>query len=103
QPDQAFSRAILAYASDFALLGTALLPHGLHWSKGNLRSASIDHAVWFHDRPAVGDWLLYTMDSGWSGSARGFSRGRIFARDGRLIASTAQEGLMRVVAPKNSS
>ncbi|MEM9837744.1 MAG: acyl-CoA thioesterase II [Pseudomonadota bacterium] len=98
--DQAMGRAILAYASDFALLGTALLPHGLHWSVGNLRSASIDHAVWFHASPKAEDWLLYTMDSGWSGNARGFSRGRIFSRDGRLVASTAQEGLMRVVTKK---
>lgn len=95
--DPAISRAILAYASDFALLGTAMLPHGLHWTMKGLRSASIDHAVWMHDDPPVGEWLLYTMDSGWSGGARGFSRGRIFSRDGRLVASTAQEGLMRVV------
>lgn len=95
--DRGVCRSVLAYASDFALLGTALLPHGIHWSLRNLRSASIDHAVWFHETPKVGEWLLYTMNSGWSGGARGFSRGRIFTRDGRLVASTAQEGLMRVV------
>jgi len=93
--DAVMSRAVLAYASDFALLGTALLPHGLHWTTKGLRSASIDHAVWFHETPVVGEWLLYTMDSGWSGGSRGFSRGRIFRRDGTLVASTAQEGLMR--------
>ncbi|MEE4212221.1 MAG: acyl-CoA thioesterase II [Parvularcula sp.] len=94
-PAAAINRAVLAYASDFALLGTALLPHGVHWSHGNLRSASIDHAVWFHAAPSIGDWHLYTMDSPWSGGARGFARGRIYSRDGRLVASTAQEGLMR--------
>lgn len=92
---QDVARAVLAYASDFALLGTSMLPHGLHWTHKGLRSASIDHAVWFHETPDVGDWLLYTMDSGWSGGARGFSRGRIFSRDGKLVASTAQEGLIR--------
>jgi acyl-CoA thioesterase-2 len=93
--DDALRRAVLAYASDFALLGTAMLPHGLNWTDKGVRSASIDHAVWFHASPEVGDWLLYTMDSGWSGGARGFSRGRIFDRSGRLVASTAQEGLIR--------
>jgi acyl-CoA thioesterase-2 len=89
------NRAVLSYASDFALLGTAMLPHGIHWSDGNLRSASIDHAVWFHATPKIGDWHLYTMESPWSGGARGYCRGRIYSQDGRLIASTAQEGLMR--------
>ncbi|MEM9810142.1 MAG: acyl-CoA thioesterase II, partial [Pseudomonadota bacterium] len=98
--DPALARAVLAYASDFALLGTALLPHGLHWTNKGLRSASIDHAVWMHDDPSVGEWLLYTMDSGWSGGARGFSRGRIFTQAGTLVASTAQEGLIRYTPDK---
>lgn len=93
--DQAVARAVLAYASDFALLGTAMLPHGKHWTTPGMKTASIDHAVWFHETPKVGEWHLYTMDSGWSGGARGFSRGRIFSRDGKLVASTAQEGLIR--------
>jgi acyl-CoA thioesterase-2 len=93
--NDAVNRAVLAYASDFALLGTAMLPHGLHWTAKGLRSASIDHAVWFHDVVDASAWHLYTMDSGWSGGARGFSRGRIFHQDGRLVASTAQEGLIR--------
>ncbi|MCQ8185680.1 acyl-CoA thioesterase [Parvularcula maris] len=93
--EDAVRRAVLAYASDFALLGTALLPHGVNWTTKGVRSASIDHAVWFHASPKVGEWLLYTMDSGWSGGARGFSRGRIFDRSGTLVASTAQEGLIR--------
>ncbi|MFC3303615.1 acyl-CoA thioesterase [Parvularcula lutaonensis] len=93
--DPAVSRAVLAYASDFALLGTAMLPHGLHWTNKGLRSASIDHAVWMHADPPVGEWLLYAMDSGWSGGARGHARGRIFTRDGVLVATTAQEGLIR--------
>jgi acyl-CoA thioesterase-2 len=74
-----------------------MLPHGINWTHRNMRSASIDHAVWFHASPKVGEWLLYTMDSGWSGGARGFSRGRIYDRQGQLVASTAQEGLMRLV------
>ncbi|NNU16779.1 acyl-CoA thioesterase II [Parvularcula sp. ZS-1/3] len=95
-PDPAIAgRAVLAYASDFALLGTSMLPHGLHWTYKGLKSASIDHAVWFHSDPQVGDWHLYTMDSGWSGGARGFARGRIFNQSGDLVASTAQEGLIR--------
>lgn len=93
--DPGVARAVLAYASDFALLGTSMLPHGMHWTTKGMRTASIDHAVWIHETPNVGDWLLYTMDSGWSGGARGFSRGRIFTQDGRLVASTAQEGLIR--------
>ena len=94
--DDAMHRAILAYASDFALLGTGTLPHGVNWMTHNLQTASLDHAVWLHEPFRADDWLLYDCDSPWAGHARGFNRGRIFARDGRLVASTAQEGLMRL-------
>jgi acyl-CoA thioesterase-2 len=96
-PDNpAMHRAVLAYASDMALLSTSLLPHGVHWMSNKLQGASLDHAVWLHEAFRADEWLLYTTDSPWSGHARGFNRGRIFTKDGRLVASTAQEGLMRI-------
>jgi len=93
--DLALHRAILAYASDMTLLGTALLPHGVNWMTDKLQTASLDHAIWLHEPFRADEWLLYTCDSPWSGHARGFNRGQIFTREGRLVASTAQEGLMR--------
>nr|WP_247713698.1 acyl-CoA thioesterase II [Qipengyuania sphaerica] len=93
--DPAIHRAVIAYASDFTLLGTSALPHGLSWARGELKGASLDHAIWFH-RPARADeWLLYATDSPWSGGGRGFNRGRIFNRAGELVASVAQEGVVR--------
>ncbi|MEO1657812.1 MAG: acyl-CoA thioesterase II [Pseudomonadota bacterium] len=97
--EQGLHRAILAYSSDFSLLGTAMLPHGVHWSNPGVKSASIDHAVWFHGPVDMGEWHLHTMRSGWSGGSRGHSTGQIFSRDGRLVASTVQEGLMRYRPP----
>ncbi|MEG3180681.1 acyl-CoA thioesterase [Sphingomonas sp. LT1P40] len=94
--DPALHRAILSYASDMMLLGTATLPHGVNWMTGKLQSASLDHAVWLHEPLRADEWLLYATDSPWAGHARGFNRGRIFTRDGRLVASVAQEGLMRI-------
>lgn len=93
--DPALHRAVLSYASDFSLLGTGMLPHGVSWMTPGMQTASLDHAVWLHEPCRTDDWLLYTCDSPWAGHARGYNRGRIFARDGRLVASTAQEGLMR--------
>ena len=93
--DPALHRAVIAYASDYTLLGTAALPHGLSWMRGELTGASLDHAVWFHRPARADDWLLYATDSPWSGSGRGFNRGRIFNRAGELVASVAQEGMMR--------
>jgi acyl-CoA thioesterase-2 len=90
-------RCLLAYVSDFNLLDTALMPHGIPFGARDLLMASIDHAMWFHRSARLDDWLLYSTDSPSASGARGFSRGSIFARDGRLVASTAQEGLMRVV------
>ncbi|MCT2399008.1 acyl-CoA thioesterase [Novosphingobium mangrovi (ex Huang et al. 2023)] len=96
EADPAMQRVVLAYASDFALVTTAVIPHPVEFFSPRLQVASLDHAVWFHATPPVDDWLLYTMDSPWSGHARGFARGTIFDRTGRLVASVAQEGLCRV-------
>jgi len=93
------ARISLAYVSDFGLVTTAMLPHGLEWFSPNIQGASLDHAIWFHEEPPLGEWLLYAMDSPWSGHARGFARGSVYDRSGRLIASVAQEGLMRQRAP----
>jgi acyl-CoA thioesterase-2 len=95
--DEALHRCLLAYVSDFNLLDTALMPHGLTFGQQNLVMASIDHAMWFHRSARLTDWLLYSLDSPSASGARGFTRGSIFSRDGRLVASTAQEGLMRLV------
>jgi len=94
--DPALHRAILTYASDMSLLGTATLAHGVNWMTHKLQTASLDHAVWLHEPFRADEWLLYVCDSPWAGHARGFNRGKIFARDGRLVASVAQEGLIRL-------
>jgi acyl-CoA thioesterase-2 len=91
-------RALLAYASDFHLLGTATYPHAISYYQPNVQMASLDHALWFHRPFRCDDWLLYSIDSPSAQNARGLARGQIFDRTGRLIASTAQEGLMRVLA-----
>lgn len=93
--DPALHRAMLAYASDMTLLGTSMLPHGVSWMTGNVQTASLDHAIWLHEPFRFDEWLLYTADSPWAGHSRGFNRGRIYARNGRLVASVAQEGLIR--------
>ena len=95
-PDEPLLHAcVLAYASDFSLLGTALRPHGISWLTPGLAVASIDHALWFHRPFRVDDWLLYSMDSPTAQGGRGLSRGQFFDRSGRLVASVAQENLMR--------
>jgi acyl-CoA thioesterase-2 len=96
--DEALHRCLLAYVSDFHLLDTALNPHDISVISPKLVIASIDHAMWFHRGVRVDDWLLYAMDSPSASGARGFTRGSVFARDGRLVASTAQEGLIRVTS-----
>lgn len=101
--DPALHRAVIAYASDYTLLGTAALPHGLSWMRGELTGASLDHAVWFHAPARADEWLLYSTDSPWTGGGRGFNRGRIFDRAGNLVASVAQEGMLRKRAPKPAS
>lgn len=95
--DRREHQAVLAYASDSMLLGTSTLPHGVHdISHPGLQMASLDHSLWLHEDFRADEWLLYATEAPWSGHARGFNRGQIFARDGRLVASVAQEGLMRL-------
>ncbi|MDM0014050.1 acyl-CoA thioesterase II [Variovorax sp. J22P168] len=93
-------RALLAYASDHGLLGVAMRPHGLSFMSGQVRPASLDHAMWFHRDFRFDDWLLYSVDSPSASGARGLCRGSIYTRDGRLVASAAQEGMLRV-RPEN--
>jgi acyl-CoA thioesterase-2 len=93
--DEMLHRCMLAYVSDFYLLDTATLPHGTSFLHTRLIMASIDHAMWFHRPLRVDDWLLYALDSPSASGARGFARASVFSRDGRLVASTAQEGLIR--------
>lgn len=100
--DPMLHRCLLAYASDFNLIGTALRPHGKSWYSPDMQVASLDHALWFHRDARVDDWLLYCMDSPSAQSARGMTRGMIYDRSGRLIASVAQEGLMRYTEAKHA-
>lgn len=93
--DQLLHRALLAYSSDFGLVGTSLMPHGLSLYRGDVQMASLDHAMWFHRDFRFDDWLLYTKVSTISHGARGFNQGQFFARDGSLVSSVTQEGLIR--------
>ena len=93
--DPAMHRAVLAYASDLGLLSTGLIPHGVGWMHPRMQVASLDHSLWLHEPFRADEWLLYAMHSPWAGHARDFGRGSIFTRDGRLVASVAQEGLIR--------
>jgi len=103
-PDQySLHQNLLAYVSDYELLGTSTLPHGLLFGRNMVLMASLDHALWFHREVCVDDWLLYSFDSPNASGARGFSRGQFFTADGVLVASSAQEGLIRVLdEPRNS-
>jgi acyl-CoA thioesterase-2 len=101
--DPDIHRCVLAYASDMTLLDTSLFAHGRMVFDHDLQVASLDHAIWFH-RPARADeWLLYAEDSPSASGARGFNRGHLFSRDGRLIASVAQEGLIRLRPTEEAS
>lgn len=93
--DPALHRAVLAYASDMTLLDVALIPHGRSVFDPQVQAASLDHALWFHGTVRADEWLLYAQDSPAAAGARGFARGQIFDREGRLVASVAQEGLIR--------
>ena len=93
--DIRLNQAMLAYASDMTLLDTCSRPHGVSWVSGKLQSASLDHALWFHHPVKMDDWLLYAQDSPSAQGARGFNRGSIYTREGKLVASVAQEGLVR--------
>jgi acyl-CoA thioesterase-2 len=93
--DAALHASLLAYVSDYAFLGTALFPHGVTFFSGEVQVASLDHVMWFHAPFRVDEWLLHVIDSPHAGGSRALVRGRVFTRDGRLVASTAQEGLVR--------
>jgi acyl-CoA thioesterase-2 len=97
--DEGLHRRLMSYLSDYFLLDTATLPHGLPSYSGSLVMASIDHAMWFHRPLRVDDWLLYAVESPSASGARGFARAGVYSRDGRLVASTAQEGLVRMRKP----
>ena len=94
EPD--LHRAMLAYASDFHLIGTATFPHGISYLQPNVQMASLDHAMWFHRDFRADDWMLYAQDSPRASGARGFNRGSVFTRAGELVASVTQEGLIRL-------
>ncbi len=97
-PDEiSLHQNLLAYVSDYELLGTSTLPHGLPFGKGRVQMASLDHALWFHRNLRVDQWLLYSFDSPSAAGARGFARGQFFTEDGHLVASAAQEGLVRLL------
>lgn len=98
--DPALHRAVFAYASDFFMLRSTTLPHGVHWFGGQMREASLDHALWIHEDFRMDDWLLFQTRSSWAGGGRGYATGKIFTRDGRLVASAAQEGMIRLVKPR---
>jgi acyl-CoA thioesterase-2 len=91
---------LMAYASDMNLLSSGVRPHGVSWMLGQVMTASLDHAMWFHAPTRFDRWHLYAMDAPFAGGARGFNRGGIYAEDGTLVASVAQEGLMRPIRPK---
>ena len=97
--DVRMQQVILAYASDMSLLSVAMRPHGVHWQTRGLQSASLDHAMWFHKPVNFNDWHLYQQDSPSASGGRGFIRGSIYSRDGVLVASVAQEGLIRIEPP----
>jgi acyl-CoA thioesterase II len=92
-------QAVLAYASDYGLLGSALDPHGVSYRDPRLMVASLDHSIWFHRPFRLDEWLLHVSESPMSAGGRGFARGTFFTRDGELVASTAQEGMVRVRKP----
>jgi len=93
----AMQRAALAYVSDMGLLSVAAAPSGRGFGTGDMMFASLDHAMWFHDDFQMEEWLLFAQESPWAGGARGYTRGFVFTRDGRLVASVAQEGLIRPI------
>jgi acyl-CoA thioesterase-2 len=94
--DELVHAAVLAYCSDYSLLEPVLRRHGLAWSDRRLRAASLDHAMWFHRPGRIDDWMLYTQSSPSASGGRGFATGRMFDSTGRLIASIAQEGMLRI-------
>jgi acyl-CoA thioesterase-2 len=98
--DVAIQQAVLAYTSDMSLMSTAMRPHGVTWRTPGFQTASLDHAIWFHRRSTFNDWHLYAQKSPSASGGRGLNFGEIYNIDGRLVASTAQEGLMRLREPE---
>ena len=94
--DPVLHQILLVYVSDYELLGTATLPHGISFTSSKTKMASLDHAVWFHHRFRIDEWLLFAFDSPVTSGARGLARCMVFTKDGKLVASSAQEGLIRV-------
>jgi acyl-CoA thioesterase-2 len=94
--DPALHTAALAYASDYSILESIYRAHGIAWSHPGLKSASLDHAMWFHRQPKVDEWMLYVQESPSAQGGRGLALGKIFSRDGQLLATVAQEGMVRV-------
>jgi acyl-CoA thioesterase-2 len=93
--DPVLHQCLLAYASDFYLLSTSMRPHAIHWFQPEMQVTSLDHSLWFHSPARMDDWLLHAMLSPWAGAARGLVHGRFYDSEGRLVASSAQEGLVR--------
>ena len=103
-PDEpGLQAAILAYASDMTLLDTSLYPHGRKIFEPDMQVASLDHAMWFHRPINMNEWLLFAQDTPNSSGARGFNRGSLYTRDGMLVASCVQEGLIRIRDPKRNA
>ncbi len=100
--DVAINQAVIAYASDMSFLSTGMRPHGLFWQTPGLQTASLDHALWFHRPSQFNDWHLFAQKSPSASGARSFNLGEIYNADGRLVASMAQEGLMRYRPPAAS-
>jgi acyl-CoA thioesterase-2 len=98
--DHVLHTCIVTYASDMTLLDTALLPHGIGWTDGKVQMASLDHAMWFHRPFKADEWMLYDQASLSTSSSRGLAGGAIFSRDGELVVSVVQEGLIRLVGKK---
>ncbi|MFJ3488469.1 acyl-CoA thioesterase [Leifsonia aquatica] len=96
--DPALHRAALAYASDYTIMESIMRRHGVAWADPGLKAASLDHAMWWHRPARVDEWLLYTQESPSASGGRGLAQGRIYSRDGRLVASVAQEAMVRVPA-----
>ena len=95
QADRITQHLLLAYASDMSLLTSGMRPHGLSWFTGEIDGASLDHTIWFHASVEFQNWHLYAMESPWAGQGRSFNCGTIYSQDGSLVASVAQEGLLR--------
>ena len=98
--DEALHTPLLASVSDYGFIATSLLPHGVTWVTPGMQVASIDHVMWFHAPFRCDEWLLHVVESPFAGGARGFVRGHFYTQDGRLVASTSQEGLIRQRKPR---